>query len=616
MSRHRHHAVSRAVNAPKRRFLPWLWGIAGGALMLRLIVSLELAAANGGRNSVNGPSQLSDLATYLRLSKEILEGTFSGEFYYQPFYYAVFLPAIRGVFGYAPAVVFVAQSVLGALTVALTGLAAAQLWSNRAGLIAAVLTAISTPLLLYTPYAQNETLQGFLLTLLFYLALRAFKRPSLRSALAVGVVLGMAILNRGNALLFLPGLVVLLGFQWRRRGVPNGRTAAALLLLVAGTYMVQLPFIIRNTRIRGELTGPSTAADAVLALGNTPEAPAGGRNPGLPAGPMEYPATYSDFMERAAAGRPVPLQMLDFLRREPAAFVELQFRKLLLFWDGREIPNNVSFYGPAEGQSSAVLRLLLPGRSSILLPLVLAGLLTLAGRAWRRRSAGWALLYYLVLTYWGATALFYILSRFRAPILPLALIFGGVFLDQAYRIYRRHGRKALYRGPVPALLAGILIAIPGYDLYRENFEGKIQRWARPAGIVYAMESGETLHLDHGPFTFGGWDGVELKPGAIAVKRFARTAPQAAGRVEFSFAAGPGARCAGRVNEVPFEFTSAKGGIEKVSVETPLPEGVARLEISRVEGEVSLLFDRQREYRRSTFDGAALPGEWVARFIGR
>jgi acetylornithine deacetylase/succinyl-diaminopimelate desuccinylase-like protein len=51
----------------------------------------------------------------------------------------------------------------------------------------------------------------------------------------------------------------------------------------------------------------------------------------------------------------------------------------------------------------------------------------------------------------------------------------------------------------------------------------------------------------------------------------------ADRFEFSFAAGPGARCAGRVNGVPFEFTSAKGGIEKVSVETPLSEGVARLD---------------------------------------
>jgi hypothetical protein len=56
------------------------------------------------------------------------------------------------------------------------------------------------------------------------------------------------------------------------------------LIAAVGVFLaVESPFIIYNSIQLGRLSGPSTAADAVLALGNTPEAPPGGRDPGLPA---------------------------------------------------------------------------------------------------------------------------------------------------------------------------------------------------------------------------------------------------------------------------------------------------------------------------------------------
>ena len=210
---------------------------------------------------------------------------------------------------------------------------------------------------------MNETLQSFWFALLAYLVVKLLKKRNLPLALATGAVWGCAVLTRGNALLFGFVLAVLM---IRRRAWKRGLAVAAACLVV------QTPFIVLNSAHLGRPCGPSTAADAVLALGNTPEAPPGGRDPGLPAGPMEYPETYADFMARAAA-RSVPLQMLDFLRREPAAFLELQFRKILLFWESGEIPNNVSMYG--EGRQSTVLACDLPGRSGVLLVCVLAGMI-------------------------------------------------------------------------------------------------------------------------------------------------------------------------------------------------------------------------------------------------
>ena len=87
-------AASRAVPS-ERRFFRLLGIIAAAAVALRLGTAWELGSVNGGWNSVFHPSAATDLATYMRLGAEVAEGRFRGVFYYQPFYYAVFLPLIR-----------------------------------------------------------------------------------------------------------------------------------------------------------------------------------------------------------------------------------------------------------------------------------------------------------------------------------------------------------------------------------------------------------------------------------------------------------------------------------------------------------------------------------------
>jgi hypothetical protein len=73
-------------------------------------------------------------------------------------------------------------------------------------------------------------------------------------------------------------------------------------------------------------------------LGNTPESPPGGRNPGY-AGPMEYPPTYGMWMNKSNRQKiTVPQRIINWFIEQPAAYLELSFRKLLLFWDYREIP--------------------------------------------------------------------------------------------------------------------------------------------------------------------------------------------------------------------------------------------------------------------------------------
>ncbi len=593
-------------------FLSTLLLIAAAAFLLRIGVSAELAAIDGGRNSVFAPSQLTDLATYMRLGREMAEFRYSGEFYYQPFYYAVFLPAAYLVSGGSVWFVIVLQSLLGAGTTLLCGLIAGRLFGRWGGYAAAALTAVSTPLLLYTPFHQNETLQAFNVALLFFLALESCRRNSLRWWIGTGAMAGVAILTRGNAWFFVPGVLAALLLANRRRRIPVKRTLLSAGAFLALTLLAQLPFAWHNTRVTGKPTGPSTAADAVLGLGNSIEAPAGGRNPELPAGPMEYPAAYAVMMERSRDGVSVARQMWEWMTEAPGAFFELQFRKLLLFWDFREIPNNVSLAG--EGRRSLILQLLLPGRSLFLLALGIAGLLVQAGRAWRRRPVGVLLLYYFIAAYWAATALFYILSRFRAPVLPLIAAAAGGWAGWMIRRWKRRPeerRLTLLLGG-GALLAGLWLTGYGYEFYRNNCEAAAMRLVRPQGNRLIFPDGAAETFDYGPMTFGGWEVRDLAAGSRLSKRFPGAA--GSGEVQLSLLSETPARIVMRVNGVPTTVTAEAPGLNTLRFPAELTaDGRLDLVVERVSGRHQLICDTQRNYGRSESEGEPLAGEWVIRF---
>ena len=161
--------------------------------IIRLVAAWEMAGAFGGINNVFAPPATSDLATYMSLGRMCAAGNFPAEFYYQPYYYAVFLAAIYFLSGNISiyAVIFM-QSLLSAATVFLTGICGRKIFSERAGLIAAGLTAVSSSLILYVPYHQNETLQTFHLILLFYLTLTACDSKKMYWWGACGAVAGIA----------------------------------------------------------------------------------------------------------------------------------------------------------------------------------------------------------------------------------------------------------------------------------------------------------------------------------------------------------------------------------------------------------------------------------------
>lgn len=604
-------------------FIKSLWIITFIALVLRLVSAWEMSIAADGINNVLVPLPTSDLATYMKLGRECAAGQFPETFYYQPYFYAVFLVFCNFIGGSMPIVFVAIQALLSSATVFLTGWCGKKIFNGKAGLIAAGLTAVSSSLILYVPFCQNETLQTFHIVLLFALTLYSLDKQTWYSWLITGSVAGIAILTRGNIWLIIPVIAVALFLSAIKKSFPCRRIIFFEILFFSALFIVQLPFIIHNSLALGYLSGPSTAANAVLALGNTPEAPAGGRQPGSGAGAMVYPEAYHRMMNNTQGeyARSVPRQMWQWFCDDPAAFLELQFRKALLFWDGREIPNNVSLEYDGAG-ASYILRYLLIGRNQLIFALGAAGILFFLGEACKKKRSELLLLYGFTLAFYAAVVIFYILSRFKAPVIPFLTIYGGGALCAWYSMFAAAEKDRRFitgcRIAIFALL-GCFFSCAAYNGYRD-MEAAINRWIYPDGIILDMSGPNIQHFDYGPYPLGGWLYSELQNGTAMVKKFPKVKTAAKLRLGIMFASIHAVDIEFTVNGVPYRFSFPdippnKSDRRMILVDAPVVDGLVEIRILSVAGgKIYAVYDRQRQYDRSALNGNLLPGEWVIRAI--
>ncbi len=134
-------------------------------------------------------------------------------------------------------------AIIGVGIVGLIGLLAALVWDRRVALVAMGLAAIYLPLVYVNGSAMSEPL--FALLVLAALAVVAAARPSphrYRWALAAGVLAGLTVLTRANALVLLAPLAFAVWHAPRR----SWRSLGPPAVLVAVTLLTVSPWTIRN----------------------------------------------------------------------------------------------------------------------------------------------------------------------------------------------------------------------------------------------------------------------------------------------------------------------------------------------------------------------------------
>ena len=575
------------------------------ATVLRIIMSVQVVSTDP---FAYDPPAVTDMATYHWLSRRILNGHFPAEFVYQPFYYSVFLPAVKFLLRSQFVSVGIAQSVCVGVIVWCAGLIGAMLRSRRTGLLAAFFCAFSTMLFFYVPYALIEIQQAMWFTLLLYFTLRAMKTGRLLHFAVAGLILSFAILSRGNAWCFLPavGLAFFVALR-RKRFSTRGKAVLTAVVCLAAIVIPQTPFAVRNSLATHSLSGPSTAGPAVLTLGNNPEAPPGGL-------PIPYPPTYDEWMDHSAE-RSIPSRILDWFRAEPLAFTVLQVEKFFLFFDAHEIPNNLSLDGNAT--KSGVFRMFGVIPTGLLIALALAGFFLSFRRV--RVHKGELLPHLFIFLYALATVAFYVLARFRVPVIPLFAVGAAMFVSDFWRTARSGREKRRRLLPFcPALLAGVYFVWFFYPTYRKTFEPGLMAYARPDGVRLETAS-MLLEHDNGPYYLDGWAAAGLDGTVTFAKSFSARgldlAKYSKAYVTATF-----------YTETPLAFGAVCNGKEETVLLAQKGLNPVRLGPFPVSPELAFTFsfpglppdrvllavDFQRDYGRTVYNGEVFPAEAVIR----
>lgn len=394
---------------------PWsLPAVLGLAALLRLA---HLAALSG--SPFDASLQL-DHRAYDEWGQRIAAGQLVGDgpFFVDPLY-AYLLGGIYALFGHSLLVVRLLQLALGVATCWLAARIARRAYGDQAlATLAALAVALFIPAIHYESAIEKTTLGVFLLAL----ALERYLAGSIGAALAAGVALGFGVLARGTLLVLLPfGALGLLD----RRAWPAGLRRAAAF--AGGTLAVVLLALFHNLAASGEWVLTTANAGQNFFIGQQIENTQGVYRPPsfVRPDPRYEELDFRAEAEKRSGGALDAGDVSSFWMGEglasvgadPGAAVARTFTKLYLFWHQYETPDNDNIELIAD--VSPVLRSPVLGMG-LLAPLALLGVIV----GWRRRPvrvlAATAALYCL------AVLGFFVLARFRAPLVPvLAVLAAG-----------------------------------------------------------------------------------------------------------------------------------------------------------------------------------------------
>ena len=256
--------------------------------------------------------------------------------------------------------------------------------------------------------------------------------------------------------------------------------------------------------------------------------------------------------------------------------------------------------------------------TGFLIMLALAGGFSGCYRRMFLRRKEFLLLWGFILFYALSVSAFYILARFRLPVIPLLCVSGGVFLAQFLR--RMKMRRFFHYLLILLLAAGF--AYFAYPVYSTAYEPALMRSFRPAGVNSVLDSffrNTVLIQDHTQRIRGGWGSMALKDGMTIEKTFAvRFRRSNCGKMVRLILRLP-------VGGTNYSFLLDVNGQRRFianekSVELSIPpvekdrQIELTLKISHVRGDPQLYFDALRNYGRTQVDGKTVPYELVATLL--
>jgi len=474
--------VTRATGV--RYLVPLLLFVAAFAVRLAYLSQL--------RHSPHFDAPIMDAAYHDEWARRIAAGDWVGdEVFFRAPLYPYFLGVLYRVFGPNPLAVRLVQFAIGALTCVLLYLLGRRAAGLAVGVLAGLMAALYGPLIYFEGELLLPVVEAFFTVAMLLCVSWALDpsrppqpdqeadRPCAASQgggwlrwLLVGLCCGLFAITRPNVLAFLP---VFLGYLVRRLGWRNGLRSG--LAVGFGTALCVFPVATRNYLVGGDLVLVSSQGGLNFYIGNNPQSD--GTTAVIPGTRATWWGGYRDAVriaEQEAGRRLRPSEVsafwgrkaLAFIASQPGAWLKLSLRKLLLFWHGFELPNNMQLY--AISRFSPLMGALLWQAGPLCFPFGVVAPLGLVGAglalAQRRQTLTPSLLF--LATYSLATVAFFVCARYRVPCLPPLILLAAFALVEGARLLRQRRWRAVGPAVVGLLLAGLIANHDFYGLAQVN----------------------------------------------------------------------------------------------------------------------------------------------------
>lgn len=367
--------------------------------------------------------------------------------------YPWFLGSVFKLFGESLLIPRILQAGFGTATTGLCYLLGRDVFDRRTGLLAALLAATYWVLLYFDGELLIVSLVVPLNLLALWLTLGLRNSPTTRRAVLVGVCWGLSALARPQVLLVMPCIGLWLWFLFR----PNWRAGLVpTLALVLGTILPIAPVTAYNASM-GDPTLIASGGGVNLWIGNNPVSD--GSTAIVPGTRPGWWQGYDDAIAQAEAAEGRKLKAsevsshyvgraLEHMTSSPGQAFGHFVWKFRLFWTNWELGNNQPIYYFAHEFGSIVC--FLPLGFWFIAPLSILGILMCL----RRRSSATFPMWAFVLVQMGTVVVFFVCARFRAPIIPVLMVFSAHAVFQI-------GALARARSWAPLGLSAAVLAVVG-----------------------------------------------------------------------------------------------------------------------------------------------------------
>lgn len=414
-----------------------------------------------------------DAGSYDDLAKQVLNGQLPKSPYsFNPLYF-YFLALIYSLLGDSPFNAIILQIFVGCGSYLLVYLIARRIFNQTVGLIAVGLCALYGSFMVYETSILTPVLDTFTLLLGILFLLKSIEKDAIKWYLLAGIALGLSALSRATTLLVLPFLLlwVLMMLGLKKRFV-------ASFFILLGTTLAISPVTIRNYIYSGKFILLTQSGPVTFWAGNNEDAEG-----------IYYLPPYTDKLKDNDDSFWLK-DAMRFIKEKPHKYLWLLYKKWTLFWSGYEIPDNDIVYARFE-KISPLLKIMLP--FGLIAPLGIMGMLL----SLMRLNKNVLLLFLVIMGYMSAILLFFVIARFRIPIVPYLTIFAG------YTIYfwYQNMRSKKY---IPLITSFTIFSVI-YSLVNFNtFWGWTYPLIRPNGFCIEKRYGYLIRDNS-----GDWHGENI-----------------------------------------------------------------------------------------------------------